>query len=173
MIATENGIYIVQTGFRFSRNAAIPSRKSAVSVPVRWLPAPPQSRHPAMPYFAPPSGAWWLPGTSDCSQAEHLPAPERAAPALPAAQPHSPTPAAAPLPHRRAGRVNSRSRLRLSPICKARKADTSAGTKPIRASVNPNFAAGVARVKSQIMAKPVPPAIAAPCTAAMVGIGNS
>ena len=53
-------------------------------------------------------------------------------------------------------------RLCLSPICNARKADTSAGTKPMRTSVKPNFAAGVASVKSHIAANPAPPAMAAP-----------
>ncbi len=52
-------------------------------------------------------------------------------------------------------------------------AETSAGTNPMRTSVKPNRAAGVARVKSQSVASPVPPAMAGPFTAAIVGTGNS
>jgi hypothetical protein len=69
--------------------------------------------------------------------------------------------------------VSSRSRAILCPTCQTRMEETSAGTNPMRTSVYPNFASGTARVKSHMVAIPVPPAMAAPFTAAIVGLGKS
>src|ERR1700722_13179600 len=68
--------------------------------------------------------------------------------------------------------VRSRSRARFSPIWRMRKTETTAGRKPMRTSGYPNFASGTAMVKSHIVARPQPPAIAGPFTAAMVGLGK-
>src|SRR5690242_11897737 len=68
--------------------------------------------------------------------------------------------------------VRSRSRARLSPICRVRKTETIAGKNPIFTSVYPNFASGTAMVKSQSVAMPQPPASACPFTAAISGRGK-
>ena len=132
-----------------------------------------RSPHRAMPCFVRRAAAWWRRATGGllAMSVSAKRCTRSASSSGGTTSFTSPRRCASAASKRRA--VKSRSRLRLSPICKARKADTSAGTKPMRASVKPNFAAGVARVKSQIVARPVPPAMAAPCTAAMVGMGNS
>ncbi len=68
--------------------------------------------------------------------------------------------------------VRKRSRASFSPTCFSRNMDTSAGINPTRTSVYPNLASGAARVKSQSVAIPQPPASAAPFTAAINGFGK-
>ncbi len=143
--------------FCFSRNAATPSRKSAVSRTSHSPPAPPRSLHPATPGSAPPAAP-----SSPASTAGLFSFSNRAsASALrfqlhPPPSPHSPAPAAAPPPPRTA----APSAAAPAPACPrsaaSGNADTSAGTNPIRTSVYPNFTPGAASVRVADRRQPRP-----------------